>query len=108
METRGRCTLHSLLRLRLTDGQFIDELKGAALIREVHTYGKQVEVGAQGKSQHVGLGARLITEAEKIAMANGYKKIAVIAGIGAREYYKKFGYCIVGEYLVKELQLKKS
>ena len=36
-------------------------------------------------------------------MKDKYKKIAVIAGIGTREYYKKFGYKLVGDYMLKNL-----
>jgi len=42
-------------------------------------------------------------EAEKIAKVAGYKKIAVIAGIGTREYYRKRGYRLVGTYMLKSL-----
>lgn len=42
--------------------------------------------------------------AEDIAHQNGYRKIAVIAGIGTREYYrKKLGYQLDGTYMVKEM-----
>jgi len=30
-----------------------------------------------------------------------YKKIAVIAGMGAREYYRKLGYKLKNTYMVK-------
>ncbi len=86
------------VRLRLK------ELDGAALIREVHVYGRQISVGKKGsKKQHVGWGTKLMADAERIAKNAGYKKIAVIAGIGTREYYKKFGYELEGTYMVKEL-----
>lgn len=101
----------SLLRLRFTsyslkgENHFIKELNGAALIREVHTYGEQVKIasGAVGESQHIGLGKRMILEAERISRENGFKKIAVISGIGVREYYKKLGYRLEGTYMVKKL-----
>jgi elongator complex protein 3 len=102
-ESSDRKTLYSLLRLRLTSGQVLGEIKGAALIREVHTYGQEVEVGGSSQIQHTGYGKALLVKAEKIAKENGYKKIAVIAGIGAREYYRKFGYEIEGTYLIKTL-----
>ncbi len=101
----------ALLRLRFTsyslNGQkhFIKELNGAALIREVHTYGEQVKIDSKGKgeSQHIGLGKRMILEAERISRENGFKKIAVISGIGVREYYRKLGYSREGTYMVKKL-----
>ncbi len=82
-----------LIRLRFPYKTFIQVLDGAALIREVHVYGKQVAVGKQGKKkQHAGWGTKLLAEAERVAREHGYKKIAVISGIGTREYYRKFGY----------------
>jgi elongator complex protein 3 len=101
-ETEDR-KLFSLLRLRLTKDQFMPKLMDAALIREVHTYGQEAEVGDKGDTQHRGFGKKLIAEAEKIARSNGYKKIAVISGVGVRDYYRKFGYKLDGEYMVKDL-----
>jgi histone acetyltransferase (RNA polymerase elongator complex component) len=43
-------------------------------------------------SQHKGYGKKLLQKAEEIAIKNGYKKIAVIAGVGVRNYYRKQGY----------------
>jgi elongator complex protein 3 len=82
---------------------FIKELTGCALIRELHVYGKQLELGAAGKVQHLGIGKKLMLMAEEIAIKNEAKKIAVISGIGVREYYKKMGYGLDGEYMVKDL-----
>lgn len=97
--------LVALLRLRFPRETFIPELKGAALIREVHVYGKQIAIGDKGKGekQHVGWGTRLMEEAERLAREAGYKKMAVIAGIGTREYYAKKGYKLSGTYMVKML-----
>ena len=44
-----------------------------------------------------------MNDAEEMAKKNGFKKIAVIAGIGTREYYRKFGYRLQGTYMVKSL-----
>lgn len=100
--------LVALLRLRLPDPllsttHFISELKNAALIREVHVYGRQIAVGAKGKSkkQHTGWGSRLMKDAERIAKEEGFKKVAVISGIGTREYYRKQGYRLKGTYMLK-------
>ena len=97
--------LIALLRLRFPWKTFIREINGASLIREVHVYGQQVAVGekTRGESQHLGFGTKLLSEAEKISRLAGYKKIAVIAGIGTREYYKKRGYKLHGTYMVKTL-----
>ena len=81
------------------------DLEGAALIREVHVYGQSLPVGAeQGKAaQHAGLGTQLLAEAETLARARGFKKIAVIAAVGTRKYYLERGFQRGETYLVKEL-----
>ncbi len=100
--------LASFTRLRLPDKNkepILPVLKDAALIRELHTYGRLAKVGEEGnQSQHVGFGRRLLAEAEKIAREHGYKKLAVISGIGVREYYRKLGYELEGTYMVKYLE----
>ncbi|MDF2379281.1 MAG: tRNA uridine(34) 5-carboxymethylaminomethyl modification radical SAM/GNAT enzyme Elp3 [Candidatus Gracilibacteria bacterium] len=96
--------LIALLRLRFPGKTFLKELSGAALIREVHVYGQQTAVGKSGKTkQHVGWGTKLMKDAEDLAKKAGYKKLAVIAGIGTREYYKKFGYRLEGTYMLKNI-----
>ncbi len=103
--------LLSLLRLRfpsyLFTGKkhFIRELRNAAVVREIHTYGFQVGIGKRHSTapQHLGLGRQLLEKAEKITRHAGIKKLAVIASIGTREYYKKWGYTLEGTYMVKDL-----
>lgn len=103
--------LASFLRLRLPDnrgeeftGGTLEVLRGAALVRELHTYGRLMPVGATGtQSQHIGFGKQLLVEAERIAREAGYEKVAIIAGIGVREYYRKRGYELEGTYMVKYL-----
>ncbi|MEP7358604.1 MAG: GNAT family N-acetyltransferase, partial [Anaerolineales bacterium] len=70
------------------------ELAGAAIIREVHVYGPVVRLGdsAEGEAQHLGLGTALIQEAEQMARAAGFGRLAVISAIGTREYYRKQGF----------------
>ena len=53
--------------------------------------------------QHKGLGKLLMKKAEEIARTEGMKKIAVISGVGVREYYRKLGYKLDGSYMVKGL-----
>jgi len=110
-------SLFSMLRLRLPDKDeemIFEELVGATIVREVHTYGqvKEIEKNQKAKkpktqnkdlTQHRGLGKRLLTKAEEIALERGYKKMAVISAVGTREYYKNLGYEQVGEYMVKDL-----
>ena len=102
-EDQKQDKLIALLRLRFPKDVVLDEIKGAALVREIHVYGKQIAIGkhAVGDKQHVGWGTKLMNEAERIAKEAGYKKMAVIAGIGTREYYRKKGYRLVGTYMVK-------
>ena len=101
--------IFALLRLRKPSGrkfkQFGSVLHDAALIREVHSYGSEVSVGdVAGMGQHRGLGKKLILEAERIARDEwGLKKMTIIAGVGTREYYKKFGYELKSTYMVKKL-----
>lgn len=98
--------LYGLLRLRFTEGIFLDEIKNCALIREIHVYGRSLNIGEKnGRVQHTGIGKWLMSEAEKIVREKKIKKIAVISGVGVREYYRKLGYGKVGEYMVKELTL---
>lgn len=89
-------------------GHIIPELLNCALIREVHVYGHSLGVGSHGNSsQHRGYGQLLVKSAEEIAIICGYKKVAVIAGVGTREYYKnKCGYHIEGTYMIKNLDKK--
>lgn len=96
--------LIALLRLRLPGKSYLKELNGAMIIREVHVYGTQIPVGKKsGEKQHHGFGTRLILEAERICKENGFKRLAIIAGIGTREYYAKRGYRLEGTYMVKDL-----
>jgi len=80
------------------------ELEDAALVRELHVYGTEVGIGGDGDWQHQGYGTRLLERAEELAREAGYRKIAVISGIGAREYYRtKLGYRQDGPYVSKRL-----
>jgi len=60
-----------------------------------------VPIGGQTKVQHAGLGKKLMIEAEKIAKQNNYKTIAVISGIGVRNYYYQLGYKLKNTYMIK-------
>ena len=80
------------------------ELIGCALIRELHVYGTMNAVDEnQQKTQHRGIGKALLQRAEEIAAENEYKKVAVISGIGVREYYKKRGYELNNTFMIKSL-----
>jgi elongator complex protein 3 len=84
----------------------MEELRGAALIREVHVYGPVVELGenaAGDEAQHAGLGTQLIHAAEQLAREAGYARLAVIAAIGTRGYYRKQGFELGELYMQKAL-----
>ena len=84
----------------------LDAMGYPAFIRELHTYGQLINIGkkSKGASQHIGLGRKLIAEAEKICKKNKAYQLAVISGVGVREYYKKFGYRLENTYMVKTLK----
>ena len=83
----------------------LKELEGAAIVREVHVYGQSLEVGAESDqaAQHSGLGKSLMDQAEIAAHEAGFHRIAVIAALGTRGYYRKLGYILDGTYMVKSL-----
>lgn len=98
--------LIGFLRLRFPNSPHRDELKDAALVRELHVYGSMVPVGkgAEGADwQHRGYGAELLENAEILAKEAGYSKVSIISGIGVRQYYQKFGYFRDGVYMSKYL-----
>uniref|UniRef100_A0A3Q4GSU1 Elongator complex protein 3 n=1 Tax=Neolamprologus brichardi TaxID=32507 RepID=A0A3Q4GSU1_NEOBR len=100
--------LIGLLRLRRCSPQsFRPELKGGvSIVRELHVYGSVVPVSSRdpSKFQHQGFGMMLMEEAERIAREeHGSCKLAVISGVGTRNYYRKMGYELEGPYMVKDL-----
>jgi elongator complex protein 3 len=51
-----------------------------------------------------GFGTLLMEEAERIAREeHGSIKLAVISGVGTRDYYRKLGYELDGPYMSKSL-----
>ncbi len=78
----------------------------AAIVRELHVFGKLVPVGdrVEGAFQHRGYGAQLLGEAERLAREHyGRKKMLVISALGTRAYYDRFGYHNDGPYVSKQL-----
>jgi elongator complex protein 3 len=102
--------LIGLLRLRCpSEKVYRPELKTekSMLVRELHIYGPMVQVGKDPKEdqwQHRGWGERLMQEAERVSKDEyDAKKIIVLAGIGTRNYYRRFGYKQEGPYMVKRI-----
>lgn len=83
----------------------LEDLAGAAVIREIHVYGQSLQVGHEqdGAAQHAGLGTSLMEKAEEIAKNAGFNRIAVIAAVGTRHYYLERGFRRGKYYLVKGL-----
>lgn len=85
------------LRLEITEK--------SALIRELHVFSAAVQISKKSEDsyQHRGIGKSLLLKAEEIAKQHGKNKMVIISGIGAREYFRKFGYELEGPYMAKEL-----
>lgn len=112
MQRPEKSVLHALLRLRRVprggSAQNLGlrpELRGAvSLVREVHVYGSALSVNRRGQAQHQGYGRTLVAEAERIAREeHRSRKLAIIAGVGTREYYQKLGYSLDGPYMSRML-----
>jgi elongator complex protein 3 len=99
--------LFGFCRLRFPFKPFRSEISSnSALVRELHVFGEAVALGEQKKGgiQHHGLGKKLLQKAEEIAFEEfGSKKMIVISGVGAREYYRKLGYRQKGVFMEKLL-----
>ncbi|MBI2529891.1 MAG: tRNA uridine(34) 5-carboxymethylaminomethyl modification radical SAM/GNAT enzyme Elp3 [Candidatus Diapherotrites archaeon] len=104
-EDTKRDLLLGFCRLRIPNAPFIKPLtEHTALVRELHVYGELLGLGEKkpGAYQHKGFGKALLQEAERIANAQyGMERIAVMSGIGARQYYKKLGYSLEAPYVLK-------
>ena len=95
-----RAPLAGFLRLSLpktpTAGSraFLEEIRGNAMIREVHVYGPALAIGRSeaGAAQHVGVGTRLLAEARRLSRAAGFDRISVIAATGTQAYYAARGF----------------
>lgn len=112
-EDEKRLHLYAFLRLRIPSSFYqaapalFPALEKAALVRQLRTYGFQSPLGTKTSfsPQHHGLGKKLMAEAEKIIRQEfpALKRLAVISGVGVREYYRHLGYSLVDTYMVKEL-----
>lgn len=101
-------TLFGLLRLRI-ESQPLPSLGGKsplALVRELHVFGSELALGKHEDkaAQHQGLGKALLAEAERIAVEEfGASLVAVLSGVGARQYYAELGYVFNSGYMTKVL-----
>jgi elongator complex protein 3 len=91
-------TIFALLRLRVQDKP-VANLGGplgnnAALVRELHVFGPELALSQRDSTaaQHRGLGKALLREAERIAHDEFHRNhLAILSGVGAREYYRGEG-----------------
>lgn len=86
--------------------EILEELRGCAIVRELHVYGPALELGvaSRGEAQHAGLGRKLAEHAMQIARRAGFSRIAVISAIGTREYYRKLGFTLGELYMTRSLE----
>ena len=94
-KSSGKVYKYSSWKNKETEFKAFPELENCGLIRELHVYGDVVTHYNKKKknvSQHSGFGRKLIKEAERLSQNVGFEKMAVISGIGVRNYYRKFGY----------------
>jgi ELP3 family radical SAM enzyme/protein acetyltransferase len=100
-------TLYGFCRLRIPNHENqIDEIKDCTLIRELHVYSTLKPVNNDITSsaiQHQGIGKKLLKKAEELSIKHNYTKVAVISGVGVRNYYRKQGYELINTYMIKEL-----
>ncbi|MGB9763270.1 MAG: elongator complex protein 3 [Minisyncoccia bacterium] len=97
----------AFLRLRIPYEWTLNYLKGSAFVRELHSYGivAPLKKNNQSNVQHKGLGKKLMSLGEEIVKKEtDYQKIAVISGIGVREYYRKLDYRLENTYLIKKIR----
>lgn len=107
-ESKDESIIYGFCRLRLNKNNskvFFKDLHNAAIIRELHVYGLMVPHDVNKKTtQHMGFGKKLVKKAEEIAFSNGYRKMAIISGVGVREYYENRGYTLEETYMTKALE----
>ena len=107
IEDKNEESIAGFLRFRIpSQNTFRPEITDkTALIRELHVYGNMIQIGDKNPSigQHTGFGEKLLMEAENLAIDNDKDEIAIISGIGTRNYYRKFGYERKGPYMAKKL-----
>ena len=96
--------IQGFVRVREPRSPHRPELAGAAVVRELHVYGRSLPLGGRGGIQHRGLGARLMAEAEGIAREAGARRLLVLSAAGVRPYYRRLGYERRGPYMARDLR----
>ena len=116
-ETPKNEAIYGFIRLRIPDKKedkdhakqvMFDETitSSTGLIRELHVYGGVERVNTKGRResiQHSGLGTKLLQSAEEICKRENMNRVAIISGIGVRNYYEKRGYDLENHYMVKKI-----
>ncbi len=111
IESQDNKAVYGFIRLRITKNEenfiYDKSLINKGLIRELHVYGSIQRVDENNKdalkSQHMGIGRKLLKKAEDIAFYNHFcNGTVVISGIGVRGYYEKFGYVLQNNYMIKD------
>jgi len=76
------------------------------VIREVHVYGPALDLGSrrEGAVQHAGIGTWLLDEAHRITRQEGYDRLAVIAAVGTRPYYRERGFMHRELYMISDVK----
>ncbi len=99
--------LYGFCRLRIPAKPFRREItSSSALVRELHVYGRSLPLHSRSaeSAQHASLGKALLAEAERISKDEfNARKILVISGIGAREYYRMLSYRLSSAYMAKTI-----
>lgn len=107
IEDKNEESLAGFLRLRMPSPEaHREEISSeTAIVRELHVYGNMIKIGQKSKNigQHTGFGEKLLNRAEEIAINQNKEELLIISGIGARNYYRKFGYERKGPYMAKKL-----
>jgi len=98
---------HLRMRMPSENAQREEIDKRTGIVRLLHVFGKLVSVGNESKSnswQHAGIGKEMLRRGEKIVEEEyDANKISILAGIGAREYYRKLDYKLKSPYMVKKI-----
>ncbi|MCL5665786.1 MAG: tRNA uridine(34) 5-carboxymethylaminomethyl modification radical SAM/GNAT enzyme Elp3 [Candidatus Thermoplasmatota archaeon] len=103
-ETGG--SIVGFLRLRIpSEESHRQELTGSSIVREIKVFGREVPIGKHDDQwQHRGIGKEMIFLAENITREEfGLRRIAIMSGIGVRNYFRTLGYEILGPYMAKAI-----